>query len=288
MRIDLKDLPPLSPLVPALLDLDLDADDAERTLIRVVETEPVLGARLVAAANSAAYAAPGVRYATVVTAVRRIGLRRASQLALAVLLGKPLDRTLRRGLSRALWLHALALALAAQDLARLRQHPTPNAAYLLGLLHDLGYMAMEYLRPGTLWEVVDQTANAGLDMAGAEARVFGLQHQEVTMQLLETWKMPAELIEPIAIHHRPGNAPESLAAILVGAETIARCEDVAAPLYDGLDHPFRPLAMDRAWPELGLDEHLGMDDEAIDALTGGIVTRVDQLREAAAALVMAA
>lgn len=49
-----------------------------------------------------------------------------------------------------MWLHSLTLACAAQELARLKLFPEPNAANFVGLTHDLGSLVMEFLQPGIL------------------------------------------------------------------------------------------------------------------------------------------
>lgn len=284
MKLDLKDLPPLSPLAPILLELDWEEDDAEARLLRVVESDPALGARLLAAANSVGYAAPGVHYKTIVSAVRRIGLRRAIHLATSLLFAGSLSKGLPPALNRALWLHALALAYATQELARVKRLPEPNAAYFVGLVHDLGYMAMEYLQPGSLARIAAAAADAATDLEAAEAGVFGLAHHEVAAQLLDQWGVPADLVAPLRGHHAPDFNADPLAAILFGAEKLARSADVAAVLYAGPDHPFAALALDRAGIEALFAQRLELDGQAVEQLSRRIIDQVASLREAAAAM----
>lgn len=283
MKLVLKDLPPLSPLASTLLELDWEEADAEQRLLRVVESDPALGARLLATANSVGFAAPGVQYQTIVAAVRRIGLRRAIHLATSLLFAGPLGHRLAPPLNRALWLHALTLAYAAQELARLKRLPEPNAVYFVGLVHDLGYLAMEYLRPGSLGRIA-AAAPAAPSLEAAEAGVFGLAHHEVAAQLLEQWGVPADLVAPVRAHHDGGFAADSLAAILFGAEQLARSAAVAEILYAGLEHPFAGLTIERADLQRLCAEQLALDGAAVELLSARIIDQVASLREAAAAM----
>lgn len=284
LTIDWDALPPLSPLAPLLLGVDQEADDAEARLLRIVESEPLLGGRIIGAANSTAWGLPGARLSTLVAAVRRLGLRRTIELSTAILFARSFDHRLPVVLSHALWLHALTVAFAAKEIARLKRLREPNAAYLLGLVHDLGFMVMEYLRPGTLDEIVRRMTTENISQEQAEQRAFGVEHQELAAQVLFAWGVPAEVIEPIRRHHALDIEPDSLAAVLFGAEKIARCDEVVSVLYAGLDHPFCPLAMDRIGVEFLFDQQLALASDAVDTLAERVIGQVEALREGARAM----
>jgi putative nucleotidyltransferase with HDIG domain len=279
LQIDLSALPPLSPLSRRLIGLDWEADNAERELLMIVGSEPVLSARLVGLANSVAFGVPGGHISSVLGAIRRIGLRRTTQLATATLFGQALGLDRHPKTARALWLHALAVAFAAQEIARMKKLPGSDTAYLLGLFHDLGYMLMEYCHPGALETMVDMATQDGMTQDDAEFKLFGAGHAELAASLLARWEVPPELVEPIRIHHSPTVGPDSQAAVIFGAETVARSSDVAERLYAGLGHPFAPLAADRASLELVFDEQLDFPDDAFGRLVDTVTASVDGLRE---------
>ena len=284
MKLALKNLPPLSPLAPSLLELSWEDNDAEPRLLRVIESDPALGARLLATANSVGYAAAGARYTTIISALRRLGLKRAIHLATSLLFSGPLTKNLPPALGEALWLHSLTLAYAAQELARVKRLPEPNSAYFIGLAHDLGYLAMEFLQPGLLRALADAARRDNLTQEEAELRLFGMDHQEVTVQLLELWNVPEELIVPLRQHHALELDANSMAAIVFGSEKIARSAEVAEVVYAGLDHPFMPLTIDRLGIDFHFAQQLELGSDAVDALTSRIIAQVDSLRAEAAAM----
>ncbi len=277
----IEDLPPISPLAPSLLGLDWQADDAVPRLLQVLNSEPTLGARLVSMANAAAYGLASHRFDSIETALQRIGLRRAIQLCTALLLGQPMKRRIPEKLSHALWLHALTMAYAAEEIARLKRFSDPHTAYFPGLVHDIGYMAMEYLWPDSLAQAVALTASENLDSEQAERRLLGADHAELATRLLNQWRVPEHLVAPVRLHHSLDIETDSMAAVLFGAEKIARCSDVVESLYDGLDHPFAPLTIDWLGVSFLFNQQLELTDAELDRLVARIVDRVDGLRSQA-------
>lgn len=284
MTLRLEELPTLSPLAPTLLSIDSEDPSAERMILRVAASEPILGARLIAVASSAAFAAAGTKYSTISAAVRRIGLRRSLQLAIAQIFGSTMQKKISPALNQVLWLHSLAIAYAAQELARIKRVEDASSAYFLGLMHNLGYVAMESLRPGTLAQVATEAAATDISLEQAEVRVFGADHAEVTAELLEYWKVPDPMVAPIRCHHTLDQPADSMAAVLFGAEKIARWENVEAPLYHGLEHPFRALAMDRIGIDILFDQHLELSSDDVTKVGERIVSQVDVLQQMAAAM----
>lgn len=282
LHVDLDALPPLSPLAGELLRLDWNDDASDRRLVEIIRSEPQLSARIVGLANSVAFSAPGARPVAAIDAcLQRIGVRRAALLSAAALFGHAVSHRLSSKPAQALWLHALAVAHGAQEIARLRRIADLNSPYLLGLLHDLGYFLIEYARAGSLDALVDTTLTEGIAQEEAELRLFGADHAELTRRLLEHWELPEELIEPIRLHHHPDLEPLGLASLLLGAEHLARSEEVVSTLYAELGHPFAPLAHDRLGLETLFGDRLALGPDALDRLTDTVVAAVDQLRSSA-------
>lgn len=108
---------------------------------KIIETDPVLSTKILAAANSAAFSF-GARseIASIPRALARIGMRNLKRLLYTAVAhrvfasrNKEVNRTLEE-----IWQHSLAVALIAQDVAGLADAESPEEAYLTGLLHDIG------------------------------------------------------------------------------------------------------------------------------------------------------
>lgn len=121
----------------ALQDPDLHVGAAAR----LIQAEPVLAARVVAVANSAAFNNTGRPFADVRTAVARVGFRTARSLATAVLmqqLGGKAVTPAQRSVSARLWEHTAHVAALAQVLARRVTRLDPEIAMFAGIVHEVG------------------------------------------------------------------------------------------------------------------------------------------------------
>lgn len=121
----------------ALSDPDLHADEAAR----LVQAEPLLAARTVAIANSAAYKRSGSDVTNVRAAVQRVGFRTLNALAAAVIV-RQLDSKITQPDLRAkadqLWKHSAHVAALAQVIARRVTHVDPETAMFAGIVHEVG------------------------------------------------------------------------------------------------------------------------------------------------------
>ncbi len=238
ITLDLDALPPLSPLAIEMLALRIEDDDAERKLIRILSSEPQLAARMIAMANSAAFGLSRLQFATIPLALRRIGLRRALQLCTGALFGHPVTERLVPRIRLQLWLHALAMATSASELARLKHLPLAEEAYLAGLLHDLGYMLAELESSGIVRAITHHAAETGQPLEEAEVEILGSEHGEVTALLLSHWGVPEAFAGMFRRHHAAPTDPCSIQAILFSAEKLVRLDVFADELFGDRSHMF--------------------------------------------------
>jgi HD-like signal output (HDOD) protein len=123
---------------------------------RLVQAEPLLAARTVAIANSAAYNRSGADVTNVRAAVHRVGFRTLGALAASVIvrqLASEITEPALRAKADQLWQHTVHVAALAQVIARRVSHVDPDTAMFAGIVHEVGgfYLlsrAIEY--PGLL------------------------------------------------------------------------------------------------------------------------------------------
>ena len=274
LTIDLNALPALSPWAIELLALRLEDDDAEQQLQRIVSSDAQLAARIIGLANSAAYGLGNVRFSTVPLALRRIGLRRAIQLSLAMLFGHPVGSRLQPQMREDLWLHSLVVATAAAEIARLRRHPEPAEAYLAGLLHDLGAMLAELSCEGMLARVRQRAMSESISIVQAELAEMGADHAHLTASLLQHWQVPEAMVEVLGGHHDPDREADSLATIVSCAEQVADLDELAGELYAGREPAFGEPAQTREDTERDFETRLALDAADLDKIVGRVVPQI--------------
>ncbi|MES2149238.1 MAG: HDOD domain-containing protein [Pseudomonadota bacterium] len=128
-------------LQKALADPDCHAEAAAK----LVQAEPLLAARTVAIANSAAYSRSGSDVTNVRAAIQRVGFRTLNALAAAVIV-RQLDSKITQPRLRAyadqLWQHSAHVAALAQVIARRVSHTDPETAMFAGIVHEVGAFYM--------------------------------------------------------------------------------------------------------------------------------------------------
>lgn len=118
-----------------------DPDCHIDTAARAVEAEPLLAARTVAVANSAAYRRVGSEVTSVRSAVQRVGFRTLNALVASVIV-RQMNGAIRdpqlRDKSNRLWEHSAHVAALAQVIARRSTHIDPETALFAGIVHEVG------------------------------------------------------------------------------------------------------------------------------------------------------
>jgi HD-like signal output (HDOD) protein len=124
-------------LQQALGDPDCHVEEAAR----LVQGEPLLAARTVAIANSAAYNRAGNDVTNVRAAVQRVGFRTLGALAASVIvrqLASGVTDPLLRAKADQLWQHSANVAALALVIARRVSFVDPDTAMFAGIVHEVG------------------------------------------------------------------------------------------------------------------------------------------------------
>jgi len=209
------ELPALPAAATAALAIARDPDAGVEALSQVIRGDVGLCARILRAANSAAYARR-VPARTLGEAVLTLGLRRTCDLLVAAG-ARQLFRQVPRHAER-LWNHALASALVAEEIARETGACEPHLVFLPGLFHDVGRIAF-LLADDDAFALVhgEQRGSASAEL---ERSWYGFDHAEAGAILAEDWGLVHEQVDAIRWHHQPGQAEQgrTLAAILNAAD----------------------------------------------------------------------
>ena len=272
----LNDLPPLSPVAERLLTV-LGNDEVEvGALARTIELDPGLTARVVGLARSAFFGYTGNVYTVREAIVRVLGLETVKSLALSLALSGQfhVSPTIGLDLGR-YWVTALLTASSSRALASrvsVPGGPDPSAAYLAGLLHNLGLLVMVHLFEADMARVFS-LAPAATDssLAAVERTVVGVDHHRVGAWLADRWHLPREVVVVMQHHHDPTyRGLHWPCARLVGG--------CARLCHWYLDHPTEPLE------DAHLREDLGIRPDGLEALRSLISERADAIRDLAGTL----
>ena len=202
-------LPLELPILPApreraLLVL-MNPDASMEAYLSVVEGDPSLTAAVLRAANSAmSWPSRPIRSAN--EGVVRLGTSAVRHLITATLVRSQFSSLEVAGVDGdELWRHLLACAVLCE--AQVEQPAERAEAFTLGLLHDLGRLAMAAQAPTRYREVVNAAQNS-LSARAAERVQFGITHEEFGQRISERWRLPEETARAIGDHHRGDTGAE--------------------------------------------------------------------------------
>ncbi|MFK7790158.1 MAG: HDOD domain-containing protein [Phycisphaeraceae bacterium] len=228
---------PTLPAVAARL-LQLTADDLSSTqeVIELVASDPALTAKII---SQCTRADKGVRsdVLTIEKAVKLLGFSaiRNTVLSLKVLEvfqkpvvvsaittdgpePEPFDRD-------GLWTHALAVGILAELIAKAhpgQQDLLADQAFVCGLLHDMGKLALDQVLPRSYARVVEVCRNKRCSIAEVERSIVGIDHHTAGKRLAEQWGLPHVIQDCVWLHGSPYEAlPELPHRRMIGLITLS-------------------------------------------------------------------
>ncbi len=193
-------------------------------IARAVSADPLLSARLVQVANSAALAPGGRTVNTVRAAVVRLGLEQVRNLSVALAMAQlvtyrhmvPYRLLCQQMLAHSRWVAAISVVLA-------REHSTTDAgvAFFAGLVHDIGVF---YL----LYRLAERR-----DLYATEAELLALLHDwhgQIGHAVLGALDVPEDILQAVADHDEPRHVVSltQLADLLFVANALAQEEPPAS------------------------------------------------------------
>ena len=202
-------LPTLSVIATQVLALAASSQASIRNLADIIESDPSLASRILSLVNSASFG--GVKsVSTVSRACSLLGFEaiRNSVLSLKVfdLFSRKGSNAFRTSFDRtAFWKHALGVAAGAQLIARCMRGVNPEEAFVAGLLHDIGKVALDFVLPKTFDQVVRRVKSQGISFAEAENSILSVDHTVVGKRLTENWRFPEQLVNVVWLHHQASN-----------------------------------------------------------------------------------
>ncbi|WP_210397233.1 HDOD domain-containing protein [Motiliproteus sediminis] len=195
-------LPTLPPTAQKVIMLRSDPNSGVDDLIPIVKFDPSLSAQVMSWAASPFYAAPGGINSIQDAIVRVLGFDLVVNLALGIAMGKTLKipEDTPRG-ATPYWVQAVYCATLSERLVKMMPvdiRPRGGLAYLSGLLHNFGYLALAHIFPPHFSLVSRYVeANPHLPHEYVEKQVINVTREQVGAWLMEIWKLPDEVCRAI-------------------------------------------------------------------------------------------
>jgi HD-like signal output (HDOD) protein len=188
-----------------------------------VKYDQALTLRLLAAANSAAYAAEE-RANTVYEAVLRLG----SSQVLTIAVSRDVRSMFQvafpayRLAEGELWKHSVAAALAGEIASCYCDLASSPEVFTTALLHDVGKLVMgHFIDPSIFRAISELRVSQRLTCIEAESRILGINHASLGGVIAENWNLPRSIVDGILYHHDPALGNKDICYLVFLANCVA-------------------------------------------------------------------
>lgn len=206
----LRDIPTLSVVVTRIMELVNNPKTSSAQIADALKKDSVLSAKILRLVNSSFYS-----LSTEVTDIHKalgfLGYNTLSALVLSTSVFSAFEMAEAPFFNVVgFWRHSLATALSAEMLAKRVKHPRPEEAFVCGLLHDIGKIALFKVAKDELRQVMEYIRKEGKSFLDAELALGLPGHTILGERLAERWQLPVVIRKSIRYHHRDIETMESL------------------------------------------------------------------------------
>lgn len=190
-------------------------EPSSRVIGEIVSQDLGMSAKLLQLTNSARFGVSR-QVNSAIDAVGIIGLGTVKSLVLGAHAFSALAAAEAAGLSsEQLWHRATQVASLARAIARSLKLSAAavDMAFTAGLLQDCGMLLLAVNRSAEYAAALQDSAHPSA--TGRERARFAADHAAVGAYLLGLWGLPEPIVEAVAFHHRPSDAPITIASPLV-------------------------------------------------------------------------
>ncbi|HEU4851100.1 MAG TPA: HDOD domain-containing protein [Telluria sp.] len=207
-RLLIARLPAMPQILIKLIE-HLQADDLGMPeLAALIAKDAGMTTKILSVANSSAYhrasRSPGLEQALVA-----LGTDMLKTLVISESVYQTFSNFPHSGATvlRAFWKSSLSAAVIARDIARRMEYSHAEEAYLAGLMHNVGRLALLATAPQEY--AYNFTARDDEDLCAVEQRTLQITHTEAGAWLVERWNLDSFLADSLLYHHEPSERLEA-------------------------------------------------------------------------------
>jgi putative nucleotidyltransferase with HDIG domain len=222
----ISDLPPLTGALQRLMEIIYNEVASLAELEKVILYDQFLAAKVLRLANSSFY---GRRSSvnTISKAIMLVGFDQIKSICLCTILMQLCTngRTIEPDERERLWKHAFATALIACEIVRTKPWINKDIAYVLGLFHDIGRLAMA-VHFDDYYRMVSELSDTRKIPPWVVESQWGIAHTEIGRWMCIKWALPEMFRKVTEFHHQPHQSPSyrSEVALVYLADVLANSD----------------------------------------------------------------
>ena len=212
----LKNIPIMPDVATKILTYAEDLEEVSFSELEdLISLDPGLTAKILKVANSALYARQQ-QITRLQTAIALMGFKAIKSLVMLITASNMFHKKSVTPFYRYFWQHSLITAFIARKLTDIAgMSRFKEEAFLAGLLHDIGQIALQEGKPDEYDRILDYL-NQGKEgqTCREELKVFGADHLTIGREVLKSWNFPS-LYADVAGEHGLTNIQSSHKELIV-------------------------------------------------------------------------
>lgn len=208
-------LPSVPQLLTKLLETLQDENSGLEQLASLIEMDVVISARVLEVANSAAYRRDQKPVLSIRTGIMILGWDMVKMLTLSIVCQRMFNDYYEQSSQdiEHYWYHSLRCAVIAKSLAAKTQTAAPEEAYIAGLMHNIGRLALlcGFKNKYPPFFAIDDSLPGYIE---SELAHFGIDHCELGAWIIRDWNIRSFLGDAVAYHHLPASQIEHTPALV--------------------------------------------------------------------------
>lgn len=215
MLTKLQDMPTLPVIAMRVNDLIADPNATSNDIAVVLKQDQVLTAKILRLVNSSYYAVPG-GVSDVQKALAFLGFNTVAQLVLSLSVFSMFSKFGDDSLTmKDFWMHALAVAVCSEEIAKRWKIVKPEEAFTCGLLHDIGKLVIYELDRERLSFILKKAREGKKGFIEVEREHDLLNHAYIGEMMATRWGLPQVVRQALRYHHTDVS---KMASILTSAK----------------------------------------------------------------------
>ncbi len=239
-------------------------------LARIILKDPSLTSRILSMSNSAFYQ----RYTEIKTvhqAISMLGVTTVKCLALSSSIFHSDKIAKESGIDpKEFFGYILSVAAACKKIAQTTSFPSPEEAFIAGLLNDVGLMFLLHHYPREYHRVLSGEVKAG-SLVEAEVAIFGVDHTEIGYHLADMWKIPVDIRNAISGHHKSSPDKNSSALKNILRLAVALTRERFTGYEVRLEDRLNQIAL--------LSKQLSLSKQQVDEISSSLLTETFEIAE---------
>ncbi len=278
LMYSVNELPTPDVIVEQIIATASNPNVSAKELEKVIAQDIGLSTKVLKLVNSAYYGLPR-RISKLSEAIMILGFKTVRNLALSVFTYSALKSSNKSKIDHdKLWTHFMLTAIFSESIAKYIGYIRKEEAFMAGMLHDVGKIALDILAPEYLYQLTIASEKTLNPIFRIEYDNQFESHTELGGDLLELWKLPEEFVAVARLHELPSLTPDSpyieigcivhLANFYSNLILPGHSYSYGVPFLDQI--VFKKLALKPSQLQALLSDLTRIYEKSLDLLKGGV------------------